>query len=420
MTREYIGARYVPKFDGVHDINKSYEPLTIVTDARSTTSYTSKKLVPVGISLNNEEYWAITGTLSGAVLDIQERLSLLENEVVNLEEEYPNRTFFLFGDSLFDGYDPTSTERKGWGYWLNEFLTNKGYKVHLATDITTTPYGSAFAGDKTYVMHLNASLAAHPEYLEENITDIIVYTGSNDATHSISDTESGMSQFVQAVKAHWPNANIKIGYFSGNHNSNGRAVDSLFREKCGKYGCTYIKNGYGLINHANLMSNDGVHLITAGYAFYSPYLCEGALSGNLHYSFKWSDLAITPRNPALTFSDVGFNIEIIDNKIKFKLSNIGSNVGHISVAGLSGANPAHLGADFENPTLLNLASVQATGERIPLYDNSTGNLLGILQYTLGGFGGSPNAGNIPFQVYGSVSPSTCEIYAGNIYECVLN
>ena len=65
-TRQYIGARYVPKF---YDYNGSpnwrpgveYENLTIVT--RNGNSYTSKKPVPsdIGEPENNPEYWVSTG-----------------------------------------------------------------------------------------------------------------------------------------------------------------------------------------------------------------------------------------------------------------------------------------------------------------------------------------------------------------------
>lgn len=65
-TRQYIGARYVPKFYDFEGSTEwrsgvSYEPLTIVT--RNGNSYTSKKPVPtnIGAPESNAEYWAATG-----------------------------------------------------------------------------------------------------------------------------------------------------------------------------------------------------------------------------------------------------------------------------------------------------------------------------------------------------------------------
>ena len=56
---KYIGLRYVPIFDGEWNVEKEYEPLVIVTNAGS--SYTSKKSVPKGTRLTDDNYWVCTG-----------------------------------------------------------------------------------------------------------------------------------------------------------------------------------------------------------------------------------------------------------------------------------------------------------------------------------------------------------------------
>lgn len=58
---KYIGSRYVPLYIGVHNENKSYEPLSIVSNEAKTETYTSTQAVPVGIELNNETYWVQSG-----------------------------------------------------------------------------------------------------------------------------------------------------------------------------------------------------------------------------------------------------------------------------------------------------------------------------------------------------------------------
>ena len=84
-VREYIGARYVPIFDGDYDAGKVYEPLTIVT--YNNSSYTSKTTVPAGTLPTNTTYWALTGNLNGAIVDLTDR-------VENVEERYPRRKYF--------------------------------------------------------------------------------------------------------------------------------------------------------------------------------------------------------------------------------------------------------------------------------------------------------------------------------------
>lgn len=61
----YIGARYVPLFDGIWDNTKQYEPLVIVQ--YQGNSYTSKTYVPVGVDITNETYWAITGNYNAQI-----------------------------------------------------------------------------------------------------------------------------------------------------------------------------------------------------------------------------------------------------------------------------------------------------------------------------------------------------------------
>lgn len=68
---EYIGNRYVPIFgrkdeDSIEwDNTKPYEPLTIVTYLGN--SYTSRKNVPAGVAITNQEYWALTGLFNSQV-----------------------------------------------------------------------------------------------------------------------------------------------------------------------------------------------------------------------------------------------------------------------------------------------------------------------------------------------------------------
>lgn len=89
MNRQYIGARYVPKFyennNGVWDDGVSYEALTIVQ--YNNSSYTSKTPVPprIGNPADNPEYWALTGNYNGQVEEyrktVQEMLDMWHEPV---------------------------------------------------------------------------------------------------------------------------------------------------------------------------------------------------------------------------------------------------------------------------------------------------------------------------------------------------
>ena len=84
MVREYVGARYVPIFDGDWDINKTYEPLTIV-NVNNVGSYTSKKFVPAGINITNQDYWALSGNVSGQMVNLQNQVDALDSAMTNVQ-----------------------------------------------------------------------------------------------------------------------------------------------------------------------------------------------------------------------------------------------------------------------------------------------------------------------------------------------
>ena len=92
-VRQYVGARYVPIFDGDYNSEKVYEPLTIVY--YNNSSYTSRKTVPAGIVPTNSEYWALTGNFNGAISALTDRVEAAEDEIEAVSERYPRRRYFM-------------------------------------------------------------------------------------------------------------------------------------------------------------------------------------------------------------------------------------------------------------------------------------------------------------------------------------
>ena len=96
MTRQYIGARYVPKFFADENGDPSwrdsipYEALTIVMYLGN--SYTSKKAVPIGVQIDNTEYWVLTGAYNAQVEQYRE-------EVENLITMITKKNVLCIGDS---------------------------------------------------------------------------------------------------------------------------------------------------------------------------------------------------------------------------------------------------------------------------------------------------------------------------------
>ena len=89
-TRQYIGARYVPKFyqnsvDGSAqwESNIVYEPLTFVTLTNSHM-YISKKQIPatVGSPVSNIEYWLDVGSYNGFIEELQDEIDTINNTTI--------------------------------------------------------------------------------------------------------------------------------------------------------------------------------------------------------------------------------------------------------------------------------------------------------------------------------------------------
>lgn len=130
----YVGARYVPIYDGEWSSRKNYEPLVVVQ--YHGNSYTSKTYVPAGVNPTNENYWAQSGNYNAQVEEYRREvreLTALVNEfnnritansssitLINSWQKYmnlfTNKKVAIFGDSLSDA-SRTDT------YWSRTFKT---------------------------------------------------------------------------------------------------------------------------------------------------------------------------------------------------------------------------------------------------------------------------------------------------------
>ena len=103
-NRQYVGARYVPKFADPVEWNNalSYEALTIVTHLGN--SFTSKKPVPAGVDIGNTEYWVNTGNYNEQVATYQTQVTALSEQVAGL---YLNSVSLRNPPAGFAKCDPT-------------------------------------------------------------------------------------------------------------------------------------------------------------------------------------------------------------------------------------------------------------------------------------------------------------------------
>ena len=95
--RQYIGARYVPRFVGTYDPTQIYDALDVV-DNGSGTSYIARKTVPAGTPLTDNSFWFIYGASSGAIIQLQTDVAALQNDMASLQAVLGHR-MIVIGDS---------------------------------------------------------------------------------------------------------------------------------------------------------------------------------------------------------------------------------------------------------------------------------------------------------------------------------
>ena len=89
---QYVGARYVPLFanPAQWSSEREYEPLTIVL--YQGNSFTSMQYVPIGIDINNEEFWAQTGNYNAQVEQYRQEVKEYTKKIATLENTQHEQT----------------------------------------------------------------------------------------------------------------------------------------------------------------------------------------------------------------------------------------------------------------------------------------------------------------------------------------
>lgn len=285
VQRQYIGARYVPKFfqgtDGSSNwiANIPYEPLTIVTYLGN--SYTSKIPVPSGIGSpnNNPTYWALTGNFNEQINSYREEVEQLDQNVSTLENNLSQtnqaveqntsdiesilnnpiystkRRYVFIGDSYNTSTTPSGgTQIIPWGPQLAQKL-NAG-----AGDWYS--YGQGGIGwvkSTTYLGLLQQNFANINN--PNTISDIVVLGGVNDVDIPLADISEAIDEFYSYCKENFPNAKIWSGAVSWAQSLNVKTlitnIDNLLLSKSEKI--TYIAHAFNFLHNYDFIQIDGIH-----------------------------------------------------------------------------------------------------------------------------------------------------------------
>lgn len=293
MVRQYIGARYVPKFYENSDNTSewrsgvSYEPLTVVT--YNGNSYTSKKTVPsnVGNPSDNAEYWASTGIYNQQVEAYREEVLEFKEEIENEIAALTTRKVLFISDSYCDsgrgGYErgiyTAFCNSAGLTNGENAFIYAKGGAGFIANG-----QGKTF-GDLLNDAYLNLDIDP------SEITDIFIVGGINDREQSYSSLLTARNAALAYAHTHFENAKIHISVSSGSRSPSYMkqvftTVRRAYYDSLPHY-CDYLENSLlPLIAWNNF--TDSVHPSGNGTKAIGKQLADFFLTGNVRCG--WGDI----------------------------------------------------------------------------------------------------------------------------------
>lgn len=202
MVREYIGARYVPKFMGTFDVTQSYEALCVV-DNGSGTSYISKIPTPPGTSLTDPTYWALYGASSGAIINLQDQIDAL-SATLKKTKSTKEKHIVILGDSYADT-SPTDFAYliAGWDIFKQVDIVAAGGRGFTGKD-GTSEYNVILEWKTALTNYVNSHTADELADVDE----VYICGGFNDHYSTQAVIESHIEDFFN-----YANVNLPCEYF---------------------------------------------------------------------------------------------------------------------------------------------------------------------------------------------------------------
>lgn len=309
-VRQYIGARYVPKYfenpDGSNDWLEgvTYEPLTIVTYAGNI--FTSKIPVPANTPSPNQspKYWVNTGTGGGGgseINEIKQEINEINQEITNITSDIEdinkdianitkNKSYLFMADS----YGDYTYNSKNFMQLLAEYCGITNYKIKYEG-------GASFAPNtehKTFLQLLQEYKAENPD---DTFTDIYVFAGANDQMQTDSNVTQGIQGFITYVNENYTGAKVHLGVvskiiLSSNISRVGNLVNNYKQIEI--MGGEYINNSEYIMTKNTEFINDFIHPTSQSVQMIAQYLVGGVINGCCHI-YKSFNVNATI-NPAFT------------------------------------------------------------------------------------------------------------------------
>lgn len=292
-VRQYIGARYVPKFyEGSNgnewNPNVEYEPLTIVT--YFTNCYTSKKTVPasVGNPQENPDYWVVTGNYNAQVEAYRNEVSQLSDKFDSINFYVTPELFGAIGDGGADDSEPLQRAINS-GYpivFTKEYYFTQTLKIPAMNSLTGTrkhiDFGCAkliFNGSG-FAITIGEELENQLEKLDSQIIENLTLF-SSDKGVKIGNNTQGVQLKSCSIMA--PLIGVQIG-----DNSSTLSVD------CKLSYCKIVAKPAGTANSIGILCESYDNYIDHCFVYYFKHQVENGEQGagttinNIHTLGSWT------------------------------------------------------------------------------------------------------------------------------------
>lgn len=328
-THQYIGARYVPKFfenpDGTNNWIESvpYEPLTIVTYLGN--SYTSKKVVPPNININDHEYWVLTSNYNAQIEAYRSDV-----EELSIKFDGLNDKFNGLNDKV-DGLDDKKIIFIG-----DSYLNTSKWALKTSNLLGLTEGVNAFwyaVGGEGFTVGVdNNGFLNNLKHFENManknlITDIIVMGGINDCVKGVGNYEVqvGIQNFANYAKLNYPNAKIYVGFIGKSKETYNQETitfyEYLYKTSSIDNGLIYLSGMEYTTRLDGDLSSDDLHPNESGGTEIARWLANWINKGSVDP--MWIQKNMTFSKPT-NFQSLSFSafLNINDGKFTITINNI--------------------------------------------------------------------------------------------------
>lgn len=396
IERQYIGARYVPKFVGTYSATTAYDNLSVVDDGYGT-SYISKKPVPPNIPLTNTEYWALYGASSGAILNLQERVGTLEsdnvvikssilsiggqvedntadiatnasnitllNTKVNTKQtDFKSRQWLFLGDS-YDVINPNTS-------WIDSVAWYLGIPTTNWRKRSAGGFGFISTGETKTWKYL---LESQPVSEASEITDLVICGGLNDMNYNETDIYNAFVSHKVFFESTFPKLErIYIGFIGwaqiATHRPKLPPVMNYYKNSAIRLGWDYLNGVENILKYVPYLSSiDNAHPNDAGVIALAVGITDAIKTGYCT-TYNTKNVVYTPNTAIVTGDDFTLGETLFNGIIRSQFANttltLATSMG-IGVHKIGTCNALdtsmNLG-DFWNVTVANIS----TGSYYPM------------------------------------------------------